>query len=321
MSTVAAVDVSIVVVSYNTRELTLACLDSVARELSAHRRVRAEVLVADNASTDGSAEAIAAHPLQPRLMALQENVGFAQANNLLVPHAQGRYVLLLNPDTVVLHGAIARLLAFAESEPSAGIWGGRTLFADSSLNPSSCWARMTPWNLFCRATGLTAMFRHTTTFNGEAYGGWRRNSVRRVDIVSGCFLLTTRKLWDELGGFDPHFFMYGEDADFCLRARRIGARPTITPDATIIHLGGASDRARVAKMEKLLAAKTMLIERHWSRPLVPLGRALLATWPLTRWLALSVASLGRSEGAKAWGQIWSARGSWTRGYPRPGAAT
>lgn len=319
MSTVAAVDVTIVVVSYNTRELTLACLDSLQRELEAHRRLSAEVLVADNASSDGSADAIAAHPLQPRLMRLQENVGFAAANNLLVPHATGRYVLLLNPDTVVLHGALSRLLAFAAAKPHAGIWGGRTLFADGSLNPASCWGRMTVWNLFCRAAGLTAMFRHTTLFNGETYGGWQRNTVRHVDIVSGCLLLVTRELWDKLGGFDPQFFMYGEDADLCLRAGRFGARPMITPDATIIHLGGASERARVAKMEKLLAAKALLIERHWSKPMVAVGHALLASWPLTRWLALSAASLGRSDAARTWHQIWSARGTWVRGYAKPGA--
>lgn len=325
MSTGPSPDVSIIVVSYNTRDLTIACLDSVARELESFPEISAEVIVVDNASVDGSADAIARHPLGKGLIALDTNIGFARANNLAVPHSTGRLVLLLNPDTVVLHGALSRLLKFAASRPAAGIWGGRTLFPDGRLNPSSCWARMTVWNLFCRTVGLTAVFRGTTLFNGEAYGGWSRNSVREVDIVSGCLLLITRRLWDDLGGFDSQFFMYGEDADLCLRAKAKGARPAITPDATIIHLGGASERARVAKMERLLSAKASLIDRHWSAAMAPVGRALLASWPLSRWLALRLIGVGRrsavrDEAARAWGDIWASRGTWARGYAKPGAA-
>ena len=313
------IEVSILLVSFNTRELTLAALDSLRRETGA---VTTEVIVVDNASSDGSAQAIAAHPLGPRLLALTENIGFGRANNLAAREARGRYLLLLNPDTVVLDTAIERLIRFAARRPQARIWGGRTLFPDGRLNPSSCWRRITLWNLLTRATGLTGIAPRSALLNSEAMGGWQRDSERAVDIVSGCFLLIERSLWNELGGFDPLFFMYGEEADLCLRARALGARPMITPEATIVHLGGASERARADKMVRLLAAKASLVTRHFPAPTRPLGRALLAAWPLSRWLALTAAALvtgseTHRSTAATWREIWSRRKEWAAGYRAP----
>ena len=317
MQPAAAIDVSIVVVSYNTRDLTLACLNSIAAET---RDCRYEVHVVDNASTDGSAEALKARMPNGALSASIQNLGFARANNLAAKAAKGDFILLLNPDTVVRDGAIDRLVAFAHANPTAGIWGGRTVFADGLLNPSSCWGRMTPWNLACRAAGLTGVFPRSRLFNGEAYGGGQRDAVAHVDIVSGCFLLIRRALWEALGGFDPAFFMYGEEADLCLRAVKLGAAPMTTPAATIVHLGGASERTRTAKMLKLLAAKTTLIRRHWHPMSQPLGLVLMAAWPLSRWLALSALSRvrptpARLEAAATWRAIWDQRAAWLPGYP------
>lgn len=311
------IELSILVVSYNTRELTLAALNSVVRET---RHISYEIIVVDNASSDGSAAAIAAEFPQVRLFALPDNIGFAAANNRASVEARGEYLLLLNPDTLVLDSAIDRLIDFARREPMARIWGGRTLYADQTLNPSSCWGRITLWNLFCRASGLTGLFKRSEFFNGEAYGGWQRDRVRAVDIVSGCFFLIRRQDWQVLGGFSPLFFMYGEEADLCLRARAAGARPMITPEATIVHLGGASERARTAKMIKLLAAKATLIERHFGGASRLAAHALLAAWPVSRWLAyrLAYALTGKphhQEAMAAWAEIWSAHGRWSGGYP------
>jgi len=322
MSADRPVDLTIIVVSYNTCALTLACLDSIAAET---RNIAFEVIVVDNASSDGSPVALRQHALGQHLIALNENIGFARANNLAALGARGEMILLLNPDTLVLDRAIERLKAFARAHPWAGIWGGRTVYADGRLNPSSCWARMSPWNLFCRAAGLTGIAPGSRLFNGEAYGGWQRDSVGTVDIVSGCFMLIRRSLWRELGGFDPAFFMYGEDADLCLRAGRLGARPAISPDATIVHHGGASEPARTLKMVKLLSAKAQLIRRHWAGALQPLGLGLLAAWPLGRWLALAACGriAGRAElvtAARTWREIWRQRGLWL-GAPNAAAAT
>ncbi len=209
------IDVSILIVSYNTREMTLEAISSAVRET---HDVSYEIIVVDNASTDGSADAIAAHPANPKLIRLQDNIGFGRGNNLAAEHSQGQYVLLLNPDTVVTDRAIDRLVAFARAQPRALIWGGRTIFADGSLNPASCWQRITLWNLVMRVTGLAALFPNSAVFNPEAYGSWPRDTVRDVDIVSGCFLMVPRAVWLALGGFDPTFFMYGEEA-ICACAR------------------------------------------------------------------------------------------------------
>ena len=213
--------VSILVISYNTKAMTLDCLRSIAAETS----VPHEVIVLDNASPDGSAAAIAAALPSTRLIASPENHGFAKGNNIAAGHARGEYLLLLNPDTLVLDGAIDKLVAFARRTPAAGIWGGRTLNADLSLNPMSVFGDQTLWSLFCRATGLTVAFRNSPLFNSEHYGGWARDSERAVQVVQGSFLLIPRRLWDELGGFDLSFVMYGEEADLCRRARARGASP------------------------------------------------------------------------------------------------
>lgn len=312
-------DVSILIVSYNTREMSEACLNSI---LAATTSITAEVIVVDNASSDGSKDMLERHPAVSRLIALDNNIGFARGTNLAGEYARGRYVLLLNPDTVILDGAIERLLAFADANKEALIWGGRTLFADGTLNFSSCWQRMTVWNQCCRILGLTSLVPASAIFNGEAYGGWQRNSVRQVDIVSGCLLLMPTTVWTALGGFDEVFFMYGEDADLCLRAHRIGARPLITPDAVIVHHGGASETTRADKFIKLMAAKVTLVKRYWRFGLKTIGVQMMLSWPLSRWLALEAAArLMRRDDLKAranvWKEIFDRRLEWKFGYTKP----
>jgi len=296
--------------------MTLECLRSIQRETqdSTH-----EILVVDNHSTDGSAGAIAAEFPDIRLIALDENLGFARANNLAASEARGERLLLLNPDTVVLDRALDRLVAFADAYPDAGIWGGRTLFGDRSLNPTSCWRRMTLWNLFCRAAGLTMLFPRSELLNSESYGGWQRNSVRSVDIVTGCLLLIGKDLWEQLGGFHPHYFMYGEEADLCLRAQRYGARPMLTPEATIIHYGSASDTDLGDKTVLVAAAKITIIRQHWSPVRRVIGEALFVSSFLTRRLGYSVAAQllrrpGLGAQARLYRKVWAQRDQWLHGY-------
>jgi GT2 family glycosyltransferase len=316
MPTAAQIDVSIILVSYNTRTMTAAALDSIAAET---RLTSYEVIAVDNKSSDGSAAMLATHPSKPHVIALENNIGFARANNLAAKDARGHYLLLLNPDTVVLDGAIDKLTAFARATPQARIWGGRTLFGDLTLNPSSSWRQLTAWNLFCRASGLTGIFPQSEVFNSENYGGWKRDSVRNVDIVTGCFFLIERSLWDSLGGFNPLFFMYGEEADLCQRACASGATPIVTPAATIIHYGGASERVRADKMVKLLAAKASLIDTHWAPHSAPVGRALLTAWPLSRKITSGLNSIfsdraSIKQEADVWREIWARRAEWRHGY-------
>lgn len=308
-------DLAIIIISFNTREMTLAAIASARSET----RLPHEIIVVDNASTDGSAEAIArAHP-DIRLIREEVNHGFGPAHEIALAHTRAPWLLLLNPDTVVLGGAIDRVMAFARAHPHAGIWGGRTLYADGTLNPTSCFARMTLWSVFCRVTGLNRVFRGSGLFNSEFYGDWLRDTVRSVDIVTGCFLLIRREFWDSLGGFDPAFTMYGEEVDLCLRAAALGARPMVTPEATIIHHGGASQAVRSDKVVRLMRAKMELIARHFPRRSRAAGLWLFRLWPLSRRIGYGLgARLRRSERlaeqAAIWAEVWARRAEWRDGF-------
>ena len=300
--------VSVIIVSYNTKALLRECLKAV--RASTHAST-IELVVIDNASRDGSPDELEGAFPDVRLIRSEHNLGFAAANNRAAESTDGELLLLLNPDTVVLDGAIDRLVEFARRRPEAGIWGGRTLNAARELDPSSCWQRQTIWNTFCRGVGLSGLFPDSGLFNAEAYGGWARDTEREVDIVSGCFLLITRDLWRRLGGFDEAFFMYGEDADLCLRARALGARPAITPRATIVHYGGASETVQPDKMVRLLRAKVQLVRRHW-RPLTRWwGVSMLRLWALTR--AIRERRRKPRSAPANWTQVWARRSEWTGG--------
>ena len=307
-------ELSIIVVSFNTRAMTLACLESIATGAS---HTSYETIVVDNASTDGSAESIAGAGGVTHFIPSAINLGFAAANNRAAELAGGDYILLLNPDTVVQPGAISALVDFAKRTPDARMWGGRTLFADGSLNATNCFRRLSLWNLFCRATGLTGLFPSSPLFNSEPYGGWDRSTERAVDIITGCFLLIPTPFWKRIGGFDPAFFMYGEEGHLAHRARQLGARPRVTPAATIIHHGGASETTRADKAVKVLKAKATLIRRHFSAPAVPFGLALNALWPLSRMVALQALCVVRPALAKradTWREVWARRTEWLGGY-------
>ena len=221
---------------------------------------------------------------------------------------------MLNSDTVVLDRAIEKLIEFAAQHPDELIYGGRTLFDDQTLNPSSCWARSTPWSELCHAIGLTATFRGSSRFNREAFGHWPRDTVRHVDIVSGCFFMIERRFWERLDGFAPEFFMYGEEADLCLRARQLGARPIICPAAQIIHYGGKSERTQAGKLVKLLKSRRLLIERHWPRRWIGFGRLIQKLGVRQRLLIYRIAArLGRRsarERVETYEHVWRQRREW-----------
>jgi hypothetical protein len=306
--------VSVIIVSWNTRQLTLACLESLYRTTE---RKDLEVIVVDNASVDGTPELVKAHFPHARVLVSAANLGFGRAVNLAATGATGRYLLLLNPDTIVLDDAVDRLLHFAELNPAARIWGGGTLFEDETTNPSSCWELPTLWSVFCNAFALCHLFPGSTLFNSESFGGWSRDTVREVGMISGCFLLIEQTLFRSLGGFDPLFFMYGEDADLCARARNFGARPLFTPDAAIVHLGRQSDTAGKTS-SYLMGARIELARR-----LLPPYQAWLAERLVVAGVALRRLAYGalrilvrdgiRVEKADAWRFTWSCRHLWRHG--------
>lgn len=306
---------TVIVVSYNTRELTLEALRTL---LDTTLTTHMHAVVLDNASTDGSADAVEAAFPQVELIRSAENLGFARANNVACAEATTEFLLLLNPDTECHDGAVDNLIHFAQAQPQAGIWGGRTVFPDGSLNIGSCWQRITPWSVFCLAVGLTAAFPRSNIFNTEALGSWQRDTVRTVDIVSGCFFLIRRDLWARLGGFDLRYFMYGEEADLCLRAQRLGFKPMITPNAEIMHLVGAASSSQAGKRLMVAKARVTLIRDHWPAWQVPFGIGLMWLWCGLRFATTNALALLGGEKARSraayWAEIWSKRQDWLRGY-------
>jgi len=280
-----------------------------------------EVIVIDNASADESARFIRQNFPQVRVIEAQTNWGFARANNIAAAQAVGDNLLLLNPDTVVLDNAVDRLVDFARKNPKAMIWGGRTVFGDGTLNPTSCWRFISLWSLFARAVGLTTIFRQHSAFNPEAYPEWPRDSIREVDIITGCFLLIDKKLWTDLSGFDETFFMYGEEADLCYRARRHGARPLFTPDARIVHYDDGTNTGFSTKTIRLLSAKIHFLNKHWHQPKRTAGVLLVKFLVLLRLVGYSCSAAIRFKdehraAAAEWSKVWSARHNWIAGYRR-----
>jgi N-acetylglucosaminyl-diphospho-decaprenol L-rhamnosyltransferase len=302
-------EVSILIVAFRNPDLTLACLESIYAETS---DVRFEVLVHDNESDDGTPDAIARSFPQVDLSRDQGNLGFARANNLLARRARGEYLLLLNPDTLVLDGAVQRLVRAARERPGRVPLGGRTLRPDGTVDPSSCWGLMTVWSLTCFALGLTSLAPRSRLLDPESLGRWERDSEREVGIVTGCLALVPRDTWRTLGGFDETFWLYGEDADLSMRARRAGFRPTITPEATITHVVGASSAARGDKVVLVLRSKATLIRKHWAPLRQPIGVGLLVAGVGLR--AVMERAARRPPARRGWGHAWRARGEWTRGF-------
>jgi GT2 family glycosyltransferase len=148
-------------------------------------------------------------------------------------------------------------------------------------------------------------------------GDWQRDSVREVDIVVGCFMMLRRELWMKLDGFDLRYFMYGEEADLCLRAKAMGYRPMITPDAQIMHLVGASSKAQARKYSMIAKARVTLIQDHWPKALVPFGKMMMSLWAGSRALVLGTVTRltgKKREAAAKWSEIWTDRRDWLKGY-------
>ncbi|MBI1758411.1 MAG: glycosyltransferase family 2 protein [Actinobacteria bacterium] len=304
-------ELSIVIVTHNSPEWTARCLDALAGDGAP--AVPFEVVVVDSGSRPEAREALRARSRQARVVLVDGNIGFGRGCNAGVRHSRGRQLLLLNPDAIALPGSIDAMLGFAATHPEHGIVGGRTLRPDGSTDPSSCWGRPTLWSLACFATGLTAVAKRSRVFDPESLGRWERDTVREVDIVTGCLLLTTRELYERLGGFDPRYFMYGEDADLSLRARAAGWRPAITPAAAVVHAVGASSASLAGKHRLVLTGKATLARSHRGRPGAAVAVALLTAGVGLR--ALPERLGGTPD--PSWLPVWRERAAWRRGFPAP----
>ena len=232
----APILISVIVVSWNAREYLRQCLASLSGEAC---RCPAEIIVVDNASSDGSPEMVASDFPHVKLIRNQANLGFAKANNLGVALSGGRYLCFVNSDVKVLPDCLGRLVDYCEQHAEAGIVGPRVIGGDGRLQ-RSCRGFPGVWNMFCRALALDTLFPWCSLFTGYSLWHWPQDSVRSVGILSGCFWLVRRQAVEQVGLLDESFFMYGEDMDWCRRFWSRGWQAVFVPSAEAIHYGGAS---------------------------------------------------------------------------------
>jgi GT2 family glycosyltransferase len=232
-------DLSVVLVSYNVRHFLEQALASVEKALQG---LEAEVLVVDNDSVDDSAAMVRTRFPWVRLIENDANTGFAVANNQAIREARGRYVLLLNPDTVVDEDSFRKCIAFMEDHPDAGALGVRMIDGGGHFLPESKRGFPSPFVAFCKAFGLSRLFSRSPLFNRYHLGHLPEMETAQVDVLSGAFMFIRKEALERAGLLDEQFFMYGEDIDLSYRIGRAGYHNYYFPEVTIIHYKGESTR-------------------------------------------------------------------------------
>ena len=280
--------VSVVIVSWNARDFLAQCLNSLTAETC---RYPMEIIVVDNASTDGSPECVERQFPQVRLIRNATNLGFAKANNIGIAQSRGRYLALINSDVKVLPNCLTRLVEYCEQHPEAGMAGPRVLGGDGKLQ-RSCRGFPTLWNMLCRALALDSLFPNSGLFTGYALRHWQHDCLRPVDILSGCFWLIRKDALLRVGLLDESFFMYGEDMDWCRRFWENGWQVMFVPMAEAIHYGGGSSaNAPVRFYIEMQRADLQYWRKHHSQPAVACYFSISCLHLLLRTVGYSLAFL------------------------------
>jgi N-acetylglucosaminyl-diphospho-decaprenol L-rhamnosyltransferase len=250
----------VLVVSYNTRELTRRCIESVEAAIT-DAGVTGETLVLDNASTDGTADDLRRHP-KVTLIESDVNLGFAAGVNRCAVVARGGLLLLCNPDSRLDARCISELVRARDLDPGAGFWGPRVTGGSGSVDLSTARRQLGLTALVAWATLLAPLVRRLGMEPEVPRRVRRATAPVPVDMLSGVVMLVDTEAWRALGGFDERFFMYGEDADLCRRARMAGWRPQLVPAALVHHEVGASSSSTRREMLKL-AGRCTYVHRHF----------------------------------------------------------
>jgi len=254
------VDVSIILVNWNTRGFLRDCINSVYENTS---NSSFEIIVVDNASSDGSVDMLKLEFGDVKIIANAENRGFAAANNQGMLASKGRYILLLNSDTIVLDNSIDKAVAFADAHKGSAVVGSGVLNPDMTVQPT-CFMFPSILNMLLSVSYLYKLFPRSRFFGRERMTWWNRDDVREVDVVTGCFMLVRREAIEEVGMMDERFFMYGEETDWCYRFKQAGWKVMFTPMSAIIHFGGQSSRkARVEMLIRLRLSILQFIGKHY----------------------------------------------------------
>lgn len=299
---------TIILVNYNTATLLPLAIDAVRK---ATTDIPHQIVIVDNASRDDSVSILKRDFADCQLLFNATNVGFGRANNQAIPCVEGQYALLLNTDAFVSPDTIEKTMAYMDTHPRVGILGVKLVGRDGRLQPS-CRYSPTPWNLFLQHTGLNRLFPWVRLMDDMA---WDHASPRQCDWVPGCYYLVRREVIDQVGLFDPQYFLYYEEIDHCLAAKMAGWEVHYFPDTTVVHIGGESAKSdgEITESGRQLEALQVESELLYFRK----NHGLLSVWldvalhalsdlilPIKRWIK-GKRPVGWVQYLRHTGLVWS----------------
>jgi len=280
-------DLSIVIVNWNTRDMLRSCLASIPISSG----LQSEVIVIDNASRDGSSLMVAEEFPEVRLIQNSANLGFATATNQGLRVAQGRYLLLLNSDTLVLGDVLTESVRYMDVHPDVGMMGCKVLNEDGTTQ-MTCSLFPSFLNLLLQSLERPRWLRRYQMLD------WARDDEREVEVISGCYLVARRTAVAQIGLLDESFFLYGEETDWCRRCADAGWRLVFAPVGRIIHFGSGSSRQLNYKRDLMLSEGTVRLHRkHGGRPAALSVWLLLLLFNTSRSTYWSLRSIADSSGA------------------------
>ena len=267
---------SVIIVNYKVKHYLEQCLRSVAE---ASRGIAVEVIVVDNASGDGSVEYLRERFPDVTIIASEENLGFARANNLAIRNSHGQYVLLLNPDTIVAEETFRDFISFMDSTPDAGGCGAYMLHTDGSFAPESRRGLPTPFVAFCKMSGLASLLPKSRTFGRYYMRYLNENEVNRIEIMSGAFMFLRRDALDKAGLLDEDFFMYGEDIDLSYRILKAGYNNYFLPSRILHYKGESTVKSSYRYVHTFYRAMELFFNKHYAHYSILLSLPIkLAIW-------------------------------------------
>jgi len=258
--------ISIIIVNYNVKDFLQSLLLSLDKAL---KNITHEIIIVDNASTDGSVELIKNNFSNVTLIDNKKNIGFSRANNLGLKISKGKYLLLINPDTLVSEDTFTEMIKFFETHPEVGLAGCKILNPDGTLQLACRRSFPGPWTSFCKVTGLSSLFPKSKIFARYNLTYLDEKKSYEVDAVSGSFMMFTRKVYEEIGGLDEEYFMYGEDLEYCYRIQKSGYKIYYVASTQIIHYKGESTkRSSIDETKFFYSAMHLFVKKHFSTSFV-----------------------------------------------------
>jgi GT2 family glycosyltransferase len=270
-------DLSIIIVSYNTKEFLKACIESIYKTT---KNIKFEIIVVDNASTDDSvAETLKLKTENLKIIENKENLGFSKANNVGVKQASGRYILFLNADTLVHEKTLEGMVKFMDEHEDAGASTCKLIMPNGQIDDASHRGDPTPWNAFTHFSGLSKLLGKTKLFGGYNLGYLDLNTTHEIHSLAGAFMLVRRKAGVDANWWDEDYFFYGEDLDFCYMLRQKGWKIFYVPEFSVLHYKGvsggfkkiskdittASEETRIRSQKERFRAMRLLYKKHYEK--------------------------------------------------------